>query len=69
MEWAQLLIMIVTLGGLFLWNRAEANSDRRMFYDLLKGMETDMRNFQATAMQETKDFHGRLISLEEKRKQ
>ena len=57
MEWTQLMIMIVTLGGLFLWNRSEANNDRRMFYDLLKGMDNEM-----------KDFHGRLISLEERSK-
>jgi hypothetical protein len=55
MQLTGLLILIVTLGGLFLWNRAESNSDRRMFYELLKGISDEM-----------KDFHGRLIALEEK---
>lgn len=56
MEWAQFLILIMTLGGLFLWNRSEANSDRR--------------SMQATVdaiREEIKDFHGRLVAIEEKR--
>jgi hypothetical protein len=55
MEWIQFTLLLVTLGGLFLWNRAEANSDRRMFYDLLHGMKEEM-----------KDFHGRLCAIEER---
>ena len=55
MEWMQLAIIIVTLGGLFLWNRSESNSDRRMFYQLLTEMKDEMR-----------DFHGRLASLDER---
>ncbi len=29
MEWAQFLILIATLGGLFLWNRSESRQDFR----------------------------------------
>lgn len=68
MEWVQLLIVIVTLGGLFLWNRSEANSDRRMFHDVLIGMQNEMKDFNQKYMEETKDFHGRLVSLEERSK-
>lgn len=57
MEWTQFMILIATLAGLFLWNRAEASSDRRMFYDLLQGMKDEM-----------KDFHGRLCAIEERNK-
>lgn len=68
MEWVQLLIVIVTLGGLFLWNRSEANSDRRMFQSILIGIQTEIKDFNQKYMEETKDFHGRLVSLEERSK-
>jgi len=57
MEWIQFLILIVTLGSLFLWNRSEANADRRESQNLIKAIE-----------QEMKDFHGRLCAIEEKNK-
>jgi hypothetical protein len=38
MEWTQFFILIITLGGLFFWNRSEANSDRRQ-------MALEMKDF------------------------
>lgn len=58
MEWMQFALLIITLGGLFFWNRSEANSDRRDMVTLLKGIQDEI-----------KDFHGRLCTLEEKYKQ
>lgn len=55
MEWLQFGILILTLGGLFFWNRSESNSDRR-----------DMMNLVTAIKDEIKDFHGRLCQLEEK---
>lgn len=55
MEWAQFLILILTIGGLFLWNRSEANSDRREMTNLIKSIQ-----------EEIKDFHGRLCIIEER---
>lgn len=55
MDWAQFGLMLVTLAGLFFWNRSEANSDRRDMVNVLKGIQDEM-----------KDFHGRLCTLEEK---
>ena len=57
MEWTQFLILIITLGSLFLWNRSEANADRREAQNLIRAIE-----------QEIKDFHARLFSLETKKK-
>jgi hypothetical protein len=57
MEWLQFIILIITIGGLFFWNRSEANSDRR-----------DMINLILAIQSEIKDFHGRLCSLEERKK-
>jgi len=56
MEWTQFLILIATLAGLFLWNRSEANNDRREMLAIINAIQ-----------QEIKDFHGRLCSLEERR--
>jgi len=57
MEWTQFFILIITLGGLFLWNRSEANSDRRAMQATVDAIKEEM-----------KDFHGRLIAIEERRK-
>lgn len=56
MEWIQFGLFLITMGGLFLWNRSEANSDRREMMALIKAIE-----------EEIKDFHGRLCAIEERR--
>ena len=56
MEWTQFLILLITLGGLFLWNRAESNADRRAMQATIDAIEKEM-----------KDFHGRLCAIEERR--
>lgn len=53
MEWTQFLILIATLGGLFLWNRSESRADHRALESWTKEMLTAMQ-------QEIKDFHGKL---------
>lgn len=68
MEWTQFLILIVSLGALFLWNRSEANSDRRDMTNLIKAIEKEMKDFHIKYMRETKDFHARLCVIEERRK-
>lgn len=55
MEWTQFFILILTVGGLFFWNRSESNSDRR-----------DMMNMINSIHDEIKDFHGRLCAIEER---
>jgi len=55
MEWMQFIGFILTIGGLFFWSRTESNADRREIHSILREMQ-----------QEMKDFHGRLISLEER---
>lgn len=57
MELAQFAIFIITMAALFLWNRSEANQDRRDMMNLIKSIENEM-----------KDFHGRLCNLEGRRK-
>lgn len=57
MEWVQLTLSLITVAGLFIWNRAEARSDARMYAALLSAIKDEM-----------KDFHGRLCAIEERNK-
>lgn len=81
MEWLQVLAIIVSNLGIIipiiLWFRSEARRDnimtqewtQRMFHkcdDQLAAIIQEMKDFQDKFHQETKDFHGRLISLEER---
>lgn len=49
MDWTQFIILAVTVGGLFFWNRAEGRADQRMALSILDAIQKEM-----------KDFHGRL---------
>ncbi len=55
MDWMQFIGFILTVGGLFIWSRTESNSDRREIMNVLKEMKDEM-----------KDFHGRLLVLEDR---
>lgn len=55
MDWTQLAVLIISMGGFFLWNRGEARADNRRALDLIAAMEKEM-----------KDFHGRLCAFEER---
>ena len=64
MEWTQFLILIVSMGGMFLWNRSESNADRREAYSILKAIQDEIKAIQF----EMKDFHNRLCKIEAERK-
>lgn len=57
MDWIQFTILIVTMGGFFLWNRGESRADNRRALDLIEAINKEM-----------KDFHGRLCAIEERSK-
>lgn len=61
MDWSTILGIILGNAALYLpvffWMRAEANADRR-----------DIVNLIISIKDEQKDFHGRLIAIEEGRK-
>lgn len=59
MDWTQAVVIIaanlaVTV-PLWLWNRTEANADRREISAVLRELKEEM-----------KDFHGRLCAIEER---
>lgn len=55
----------LTIAGLFLWNRSESRSD---FRALDNKIDTKIDNLIQAIQAETKEFHGRLCSLEAKQK-
>jgi len=60
MEWAQFLLLIVTIAGLFLWTRSESRKD-------YLHMATRTEAILNAIKDEIKDFHGRLCTIEERR--
>jgi hypothetical protein len=61
MEWYQVMMIVGANFGLFLWAVRQSRSD---YLHCQKMIET----FKDAMMKETKDFHGRLCSLEERSK-
>lgn len=61
MEWFQVLTIVFAVFGIFLWSRREARSDMRTF-------QTEIRSWKEEIQKESKDFHGRLCKLEERKK-
>lgn len=51
------MAFIGTVIALFLWNRSEANSDRRDIVNIVLAIQIEMR-----------DFHNRLVEIEKGRK-
>jgi len=68
MDWTQVLTIIGSNIGLILWARSESRSDYRHLesktLELIQGIKDDVKAIHL----EIKDFHGRLCSLEEKKK-
>lgn len=83
MDWTHVVGIILGNAAwtlpLFFWNRAEARADarkhdqdikehRRELIEVMRELKEDGRIFREQWAQESKDFHGRLCSLEERRK-
>ena len=74
------LAIIFAMAALFLWVRSEANADRRQISEiqrqdrkdilnLIEAIKEDVRAIKEDVLaikDETKDFHGRLCSIEER---
>ena len=79
MEWVQFVIFFIGVFGLFIWNRAEARADNRHMDNKLEAQRnlilavhsetaTLIKDLNEKWMQETKDFHGRLVAIEERKR-
>lgn len=61
MELAEFVILLVTVAGLFIWNRAENRSDMRH----MDAKIDSMRELVNAIHLEMKDFHTRLLLIQE----
>jgi len=68
MEWIQFIILMVTIAGLFFWNRTESRADYRHMEARNDAREARTAAILDAIKDEIKDFHGRLCAIEEKRK-
>ena len=59
MAWVQVMSLFLANAGLILWMRSESRADWRHLDAKTDAIRAEMRT-------EMKDFHGRLVALEEK---
>ena len=57
----ELVVIMVTICGMFFWSRSESRADNRRLEDLVSSMHQE-------TYAEMKDFHGRLCAIEERKK-
>lgn len=80
MDIISLILILSTIAGLFIWNRAEARADARNMdvkieshrTQLLAQLESHKEQTHSlinAIREDMKDFHGRLCALEEKYRQ
>lgn len=83
MSWVQILVIafgnLAWMLPVFFWVRGEARADARHFdnetkqlrremIDVMRSFQEDGKLFREQWAAESKDFHGRLCSLEERRR-
>ncbi len=66
MDWIQFLGFILTIGGLFVWNRTESNADRRELKSSIDALKISTDQQISAIHSEIKDFHGKLLVLEDR---
>jgi hypothetical protein len=64
MDIISLMLILLTISGLFVWNRAEARADVRHMDNKIDAIRELSREIHT----EMKDFHYRLIEIEKNRK-
>jgi len=63
--------MVVSIGStitLFLWARSEARQDQQDLREVIAADRRDFLDLIREMKEESKDFHGRLIKIEEAKK-
>jgi len=69
-EHLEFIILMVTLIGVFVWVKTESRADFRSLDSKIDTLITEMHAesmaFHAKLSEESKDFHGRLCTIEEK---
>ncbi len=64
MDWTQVLVMVLGNAAfiipLFLWNRSEANSDRRDMVNVIRGIQEEMKDFHGRLEKQDAEFKGKM---------
>jgi predicted nucleic acid-binding Zn-ribbon protein len=66
----ELIVVLITIAGLFIWNRAEGRADIRHMdnkLDSMRNLIDAIREETKAIHMEMKDFHNRLCEIEERR--
>lgn len=66
LDWIQFIIFTAGVFGCFFWNRAESRADARHMDQKLDAIRQLTYSFMQDSLEERKDFHGRLCSIEER---
>lgn len=66
--WIQILSLFLANAGLVIWFRAESRADWRHMDNKVDAIRQDIKEFQMAMLQESKDFHNRLVAIEERNK-
>jgi len=77
MDWPKVLTIIAAYTSMFLWLRSdirtgtnklagEFRTDHERSLDIMDAIKEERKNFNQKFYDESKDFHGRLVALEEK---
>lgn len=65
----ELIVVLVTIAGLFIWNRTESRADIRHVESQLNAIREMTREMHKDWIEESKSFHNRLCEIERNRKQ
>ncbi len=68
MEWLQVISLFLANAGLFMWMRSESRSDWRQNDAKIEANRQETNALITAIRDDIKDFHGRLCSLEERRR-
>ena len=68
MDWTQFALFILSMGGMFLWQRTETRNDLRELRTEAAADRRDILQLIRGIQEEIKDFHGKLCAIEERNK-
>lgn len=67
-EWTQILVIAITVSGLFLWNHSEIRSNQRETRALIEVINKEIRDFHGRLEKQDAEFKAGLLLIEERMK-
>lgn len=65
-EWLQVLVMALTVAGIFLWCRSESKSDYRHMDAQIQAIYQEIKDFHGRLERQDAEFKDGMLLLEEK---